>query len=129
VDHQQIPPRVMDSEILLQVPVNQFIAVRRLEYLRQGILAPWAVTAERHGQEVHVVVAQGDQGVITQGADQAQGFQGAGPAVDDVTDEPEAVAVRAEADAVQQGPEAIVAAVDVSNGVIAHSSLPVCSCS
>ncbi len=84
-------------------PVEQALAVGRVDDRSQdGIgLAPLGVAA-RERQQVQVVIAEHDDRGVAQARDEPQHAERIGPAIDEVADEPEAVARGIEREAVEQ---------------------------
>ena len=105
-------------------PVQQFIAVRRLENGLQGvILAPRLGAAFRNHQQVKVVVAEDGQRRVAEALDEAQRFQRFRPAIDQIADQPQAIARRAESAFVQQPLQGIETALNIADGVGGHELL------
>ena len=75
------------TQPLVAQPVQQFIAVRRLEDFLQGIVLAAALGAAfGDHQQVQVVVAEDGQGRVPKALDEAQCFEGFRPAIDEVAD-------------------------------------------
>ena len=68
----QIERAVLVQERLIQQPVEQKIAVGCRQYIVQRIAAAQARAPVRNGQQVQIVIAQGDRGGASHGADAPQ---------------------------------------------------------
>lgn len=72
-------------------PVEQWLAVRRLEDFPQRVGLLQALGLVRYRQQVQVVVAQDADHRLAHGIEEAQRLQGLRAAVDQVADQPQAV--------------------------------------
>ena len=103
--------------------VEQFVAiVGQHDALQVGVdLALLVLGALADGEQRQVVVAEHDHAAGAQRMDQAQRFQRLAAAVDQVAAEPQPVAGRIEAQALQQALGGVVAALQVADGPDAHA--------
>lgn len=101
-------------------PVEQWLAVRRLEDFPQRVGLLQALGLVRHRQQVQVVVAQNADHRLAHGIEEAQRLQGLRAAVDQVADQPQAVLGRVEGDALQQAFQGIQATLQVAYRVDRH---------
>ncbi len=90
----------------------------RISVKRVVVAQPRA--AVRNGQQVQIVIAQGNRCGIAQRAHPPQYLQRGGAAIDQIPDEPEPVAVRREAHRLKQRIELRVAALHVADSVERH---------
>lgn len=106
---------------LMAKPVEQFCAVRRIEnFLQRIVLAAELGAALGNHQQVEIMVAQDGDRRRSQGFDQAQCFQRFRPAIDQVTDQPQAIGARIKGADLEQSLQRVIAALDVANGVRGH---------
>src|SRR5664279_1316385 len=71
-------------------------------------------------QQMEIMIAEHGDGGVTERLDLAQHGERIGAAVDEITDEPQPVGARREADQLQQPAEFGMAALDVTDRVEAH---------
>jgi hypothetical protein len=102
-------------------PVKQVAGVRGVEELGEGVTpAGRALAAVGDRQQVHVVIAEHRDRLVSESAYQPQGIERARPAVDEVAGEPKAVIGRVEIDPVEQAFEVGMAALNVADGEYGH---------
>ena len=101
-------------------PVEQFIAIRRREYILQRIVTPTARMARSHRQQVQIVITEHTLRCVAEIFYKTQYLQGLRPAIDQIADKPEPVCGRIKRNALQQRKQLIVAALHVTKGVNRH---------
>ena len=79
-----------------------------------------AAVAEGDGQQMQVVIAERHRRRIAEGANAAQHLERGGPAIDQIADEPEPVAIRGEFQRFEQGAELRIAALHIADSVQRH---------
>jgi len=122
--HHQHAPLAPGQRPLAQ-PVQQRIAVGRGQDVVQGVAAVRRAHAQRHGQQVQVVVAQQAGGGVAQCLHAPQHGQRPRAAVDQVAQQHQAVATGGKRQFVQQATQGRVAALHVADQVECH--LPIFS--
>ena len=120
--HEQ-PLALDDDERTASQPVEQFVAVGRLEDRRERVVPMRLRVAGGDGQQMEIVVAEDGDRRIAQRLHFAQRGERIGSAIDDIADEPQPVLARREADQLEQLAELGVAALDVADRVEAHGNL------
>src|SRR6185312_376797 len=105
-------------------PLEKGVAVGRLQDLIQGIRPARWTAAARDGQQVQVVVAEHDDSVVPECAHVPQYLERLRATIDQITDEPQPVAVRREAYPAEKCSQLITAALDVADGMSAHCRIP-----
>ena len=112
----------MEQRTALQ-PVEQGVAIAGRQDFVQRIAALQVSCARACDREqMQVMIAEDDDEIVAQSVNATQRRERARTAIDDVTGEPQAVAIRPEADAVEQGAEFVVTALHVTDGVESHSA-------
>ncbi|MND40105.1 hypothetical protein D3C80_308390 [compost metagenome] len=123
MDHGDIPLLVMVQQFLPAQPVEQFGAVRCIDYLAQGIGLAQTLDVVGYREQVQVMVAEhADQGFADR-IKEAQGFQGFRSAVDQVAHQPEAIPGRVEADSFQQAFQWVQASLEIADRIDRHAAL------
>ena len=120
VHHHQIQCPLFVKQRPGREPLEQGIAVGGGQDFVQGIVAANPGTARGHGQQVQIMIAEGDRRCGAEGANSAQHRQRVRAAVDQVANEPEAIAIRAEAQGGEQRAEFGIAALYVADRVQRH---------
>ncbi|MNY23893.1 hypothetical protein D3C86_1575770 [compost metagenome] len=119
--HQgDLPLLVMMQQRQVAQPVEQLVAIRRVEDFAQGIALLQSLGVVRHGQQVQVVIAEHAGHRFAHGKQEAQGFQRLRAAVDQIADQPQVVASRIEGHPIEQALERLQAALDVADGIQRH---------
>ncbi|MNH21270.1 hypothetical protein D3C79_810740 [compost metagenome] len=111
---------VIVEQLLLAQPVEQLIGIWRLDDFAQGVAFLQAFDILPCSQQVQVMVAQHAGQRVADRVEVAQCLQRFRPAVDQVTDQPQAIDSRVELDALQQALEGLQAALQVTDGVGSH---------
>ena len=75
-------------------PLEQRVPVRRRQHLVQGVGLAAAVRTVRERQQMQIVVSQHHDRVVAECAHPPQRRQRVGAAVDQIPDEPQAIAIR-----------------------------------
>jgi len=101
-------------------PRYERIAIRRCEDVVQRIAAMRLAIPRRDGQEMEVVIAEDRGGGVAHRHHVPQHCKRARPAVDEVADEPQAIARRVEADEIEEIAKFAVTALDVADRVERH---------
>ncbi len=123
--HEQIAVlRVEMQKRARDQPLEQFVAITGLEDLIERVRLALAATAEGNREKVQVVIAEHDDGVVGEGAHVAQDLQRARPAVDQVADEPETIAVGREIQPGNERAQLSAAALDIADRIAAHCTIP-----
>src|SRR6185437_2566050 len=89
---------------------------------RVGAAGPAAAAGD--GEQMQIMVPQNHDRVLRQRTNETQDLERLRPAVDQIADEPQPVAVGGEAQPLQQGPQLIAASLDVTDGMPAHCRIP-----
>ena len=111
---------VMQDRTGLQ-PVEQGLAIGRVEHrLETSIASLERGVAAGHGEQVQVVVAEYDDGRVTERLDTAQYGERVGSPVYEVSDEPQPVSSCVEVDFREQRLQFERAALHVADGVDRH---------
>jgi hypothetical protein len=108
-------------KLLLSDPVEQQRRIFRVEHFVKGIARMWLAVALRAGEHEEVVIAEHRHGRITQGGDQPQRVGRLRATIDQVTDEPKAVAACVEVDRIEHHHQLVAAALHVADGPGAHA--------
>ena len=111
---------VFVKERAARQPVEQCLAVGGREYVVESVVAADAARSESHGEKVQIVVAERDRRRIAERPDPAQHRQGVRPAIDEISDEPQPVAIRRELQCGEQLAEFGIAALYVADCVKRH---------
>ena len=101
-------------------PVDEIIAIGRLEHGIERVVATQAAIAVGKCDQVQIVIAQYRHGVPAKALHEAQRLQRPRSPVDQITDEPEAVAAFVEADYFQKRAKLGIAALNVADCVSSH---------
>ena len=105
-------------------PLEQRVTIARGEQLIERIGAAAPLRAVRDREQVQVVVAEHHDGVVTEGAHEAQRLERSRATVDEVAHEPQPVAVGEEADRLQQRAQFPVTALHVTDRIARHCRIP-----
>ena len=105
---------------LVAQPVEELIAVVRMQYVIERVAAMGLAHTGRDDEQMQIVIAEHRHGALPQAAHEAQRFDRLRPAVDQIADEPQRVVRRIEAQRVDDSSQLVVAALDVADGVDAH---------
>lgn len=111
---------VIVHQLLLAQPLEQFLAIRCVEDLAQGIGLLQALDIAPDGQQVQVVIAQHAHQGVAHGIKKAQGFQRLWAAVDQIANQPQAILGRVESDFFKQALQRLQAALQVTDGISRH---------
>jgi len=106
------------GQSLLAQPVDEGRAVGGVEDVVDGVARMRPAHAMRGSEQVQVVVAEQAGGRVAQADQAAQGGQRRWAAVDQVAQQPEAVARGREVEALQQPLQGIAAALQVTDEVV-----------
>ena len=101
-------------------PVQQFIAIRRIQDFVERIGFAGFADPVRHRQQMQIMVAEHAFGPLAHGADHAQGSQRLRTAVDQIAKENQPGARGGDIDFFEQGGELLAAALEVAYGVGGH---------
>ena len=101
-------------------PVQELVAVGRFEDRRDRVLPVRLRVSRGHGQQMQIVIAENGDGRGAERLHVAQHGERIRAAVDEIADEPQAVARLGKADELEQLAELRVAALDVADRVVAH---------
>ena len=118
VHHQNIA--FAPGQFLLPQPVQQFVAVRRIQNLVERIALVHTSKAFGQRQQVQIVVAEHADGGITQISDGPQHGQRIRSAIDQIADKPQPVGCRVELDFIQQTQQGRVTSLKIANGIGRH---------
>jgi hypothetical protein len=113
--------RILPGKAAAAQPVEQAAPITGAEHVVQRVTA-FCVTlrAMRAREQVEIVIAEHDDGIVAQRLDEAQYAQGVRAAIDEIADEPELVPIRVELQAVEQCAQFGCAALHVTDGVARH---------
>jgi len=92
---------IAPGQFLLSQPDQQFVAVRRIQYLVERIAFVHPPETFGQRQQVQIVVAEHTDGGISQFPDGPQHRQRSRPAVDQIAHKPQPVGARVEPDRIQ----------------------------
>ena len=120
VDHDGPPFEVEVGQRPVAQPADQRIAVRGVEHVPEGVLAPELSHTLGARDEVQIVVAEHDAGPVPEIGGETQHVEGVRAAVDEVAGEPETIPPGVEAADAQQGPQLGVTALYVPDRVDGH---------
>ena len=101
-------------------PVQKLVAVGCFEDRRERVLPVRLRVARGHGQEVQIVVAEDGDGGGAERLHVAQDGKRIRAAIDEIADEPQAIARLGKADELEQLAKLRAAALDVADRVVAH---------
>ena len=101
-------------------PLQQLVAVVRLEHLEQRCRRCRAACSRQRPSAGEVVVAEHDARSIAQPAQETQHAQGFGALIDEVADDPQPVDRGIEGDAVEHAVQRGVSSPDVADCVVGH---------
>jgi len=92
--HGEVDACVVMHQRAVPEPVNQFIKIRRLYDIMEGIAGMvYVAMSIGDSQQVQVMVTQHSDCIVTQVPDESQRFEVSRATVDDVSDKPELVLV------------------------------------
>ena len=102
-------------------PVDQFVEIRRIEHLLESL----KTRAVMHGatcqcQQVKVMVAEYRYDRLAKAFDEAQCLQRLRTTVDQIADQPQGILVGLESKVVEQTPERVIAALQVTDCIRGH---------
>ena len=117
--HQELA--VAHDQRARRQPVEELAPVGRREDLAERVAAVGVAVARGHGQQVQVVVAEHDFRRVAERLHLAQDRERAGTAVDEVADQPQAVARRRESDEPEELDELLVTALQVADRIVRHA--------
>ena len=111
-------------------PIDQFIPVRRLEYIAQSVVIAQPGKSPGHRNEMQVVIAKHAYRAITQSTNIAKHGQRIWSAIDQIADEPQTIAFRIKRYFVDQLAQFVIAALNVTDCEYRHdlvsSPMPRC---
>ena len=111
---------VVVQQFLPAQPVEQIVAIRRVDDFAQRVVLLQALDVVGRGQQVQVMGAQHRGDRVAHGVEEAQRAQRIRTAVDQVADQPQVVPARLEIHALKQAFERLQAALDVADGIQGH---------
>ena len=121
--HQHVVVLRMQQALVAQ-PVQQFVAVRRVENLVQRIGAVQLRHAFRDGEQMQVVVAEHGDRAVAQRLDQPQHLQRTRSAVHQVADQPQPVCRRIETGILQQPRQFGITTLHIAHRINRHHVFP-----
>ena len=122
--HHEIAVPIEVRERARKEPLEQRIPVGSREHLIQGIGAASAAAAEGDGEQMQVVVSQHDECVICQRTHEPERLERIRAAVDQIADEPQAIAVRRELQLRDQRAQLLVTTLHITDGKARHCRIP-----
>jgi len=116
--------RVVMQQRAAQQPVHEFVAVRGPQHRHQRRIGPGGArhTARVQRQQMQIVVAQHRHRRAAQRAHEAQTFQALRTAIDQIAGQPQGIGARIETQTIEQPPQRIEAALQITDGVAGHGS-------
>ena len=111
---------VVVHQLLHAQPIEQIVAVRRIENLAQGIALLQTLDVVGHGQQMQIMVAQHTGHGVANGVEKTQGLQRLRAAVDQVADQPKLVLRGIEGHLLEQALERFEATLQVADGIHRH---------
>ena len=101
-------------------PIDERAAVGRIENFLECVLGPQLARAGGDGDEIEVVITEDNARVVAELRDVAQDSQGLWAAVDEIANEPQAIAAAPEVYEIQQRLELVEATLHVADGIGGH---------
>lgn len=117
--HHQ-PAALRDRERTPCKPVDEIVAIRCAEDVVEGVAAVRSPVTRGDGEQMQIVIAEDRRRAFAHRGHLAQEGERRGPAVDEVADEPQAVALARKADEREEIAEFCVTALDIADCVERH---------
>ena len=105
--------RALDHEGAAAQPVDELVAVRRLEDLPDGVLAVDLARSRGDGEQVQVMVAEDRLGPVAEAHHESERLEGLRPAVDEVAEKEK---LRVGGNLLEQPLKALEASLQVADG-------------
>jgi hypothetical protein len=121
--HHQVAPFGM-RERPHQQPLDERVAIARRKHLIERIGAAAPLRAAGHREQVQIVIAEHDDGVIPECTHLAQRRERPRPAVDEIADEPEPVTVGGELQPCEEGAQLLITTLQIADGIAGHCRMP-----
>ena len=102
-------------------PIDELVAIGSFEHVVEGVSTLALALASARGDEVEVVVAEDDDGVLVQIAREPQNFERVRAAIHDVADEPKMIVRSVEINAGEKPLERDKTSLYVSDDVGGHT--------
>ncbi len=105
-------------------PVEQLVAIRRAQNLIECVGSSLAPRAVCDCKQMQVMIAEHNDGVVSERPDVANDLERARPAVYEIADEPELIAVGGEAQASDELEQFSMAPLHVTDRITGHCKIP-----